>query len=539
MCRPIIRARRALLTLGLTVTLLLACEYQYIPAFLGGGGDVIGATTNTGAFPGTSGAQTTFTEDLIQARTFTSGTSVTTVSYLLDDLDGAEEIPAVDVLQRTPHGIDFNADGKIDPVVAYGEDQATIQILLSNPDSPVGTVDYTSLTLDSKRDMEDMADVAVGDIDRDGALDIVAAAQGAVWYFHHPTGQPTTALSAWGNPDPTDDLRERIDGSYALLSDAELQAIITQAIGPGVNLNDYIITIKQLYTNVELGDLDNDGDNDIAASRSFEITLTPRPSVPVEPIQIVDGDVLVFINPGFSTNGYSWDAVSIGAHERQTRLDRDGASGLLLYDLDSDGDLDVISSARDDNNVQVVWFENPVRNRVDNPGPGLAFDETWFQWRIGSVRDAWSIDIADLTADGRPDVVAIGGEQKQMLLFVQPTTGPARTYDWDTYVLMTFDSYEPRDIKAIDVDNDGALELITGSTNGAVRYFESPVDPTTTWNANIITDFDPPGDVGFLGYGDLDGDGDLDLITVLSSTEDNDNRLSWIRNDTIRLGAVE
>ena len=401
------------------IAICAGCEYQYIPRFLGGGGGI--ATYSGNAFPISGQA---FTENLIQARTFTNGTSVCTVTYLLDDLNGADLINDGDVLWRTPFGVDFNADGRIDPVVGYGEDQAVLQILLSDPSSAVGTVSYTSLTLDSKRDMSDLADVAVGDIDRDGSLDIVAAAEAAVWYFHHPTGQPTTALSAWGNPDPNDELHERIDGSYSMLTDAELQAIITQAVGPGVNLDDYIVTIEQLYTNVEIGDLDNDGDNDIAASRSFVLTLTPKPDVPADPLQIVDGDVFAFINPGFATGGNNWASISVGSHERQTRLDRDGATGLLLFDLDADGDLDVISAARKDNNVQVAWFENPVQNRVGAPGAALSAEGGWNQWRIGSVRDAWSIDVADLTGDGRPDVVATGGEQMQMLLYEQPATGP-------------------------------------------------------------------------------------------------------------------
>lgn len=313
------------LCLCLISVLVLACECAYIPEFLGGGyvSSQASASGVGGAFP----ADGAFTDNLIQARTFTDGTAVTTVTYLLDDLGGGDQIDATDVLFRTPFGIDFNGDGKIDPVVGYGEFQAVIQILLSDPASPAGEVSYTSLTLDSKRDMEDLADVAVGDIDRDGALDIVAAAEGSLWYFHHPTGQPTTNLPGWGNPDPNDPLRERIDASFMLLTDAELQAIITQALGPGVNLDDYIVTIEQLYTNVEIGDLDNDGDNDVAASRSFIVMLTPKPDVPVEPLQIFDGDVLAFINPGFATNGYNWAAISVGRHERQTRLDRDVPAG--------------------------------------------------------------------------------------------------------------------------------------------------------------------------------------------------------------------
>jgi hypothetical protein len=511
--------------------LIFACEPQYIPEWLGGGWGR-SKSPSTGSFTGGGRA---FTEELVQARTFTNGTAVTTVTHLLNDADGSDLISDSDVLLRKPFGIDFNGDGKIDPVVGYGGEQAVIQILLSDPDTPRGSVKYTSLTLDSKRDMKNLTDVAVGDIDRDGALDIVAAAEEAVWYFHHPSDQPTTVLSAWGNPDPNDELRERIDASYTTLSDSEILSIITQAVGPGVNINDYIVTVEQRYSNVQVGDLDNDGDADVVASRAFIMNFTPRPEVPVEAIQIVDGDVTAFINPGFATTGHNWTAISVGVHERQTRLDRDGATGLLLYDLDGDGDLDVISAAGKDNNAQVAWFENPVENRPGAPGPGLLADVPWTQWRIGSVRDAWSIDVADLTGDGRPDVVATGGEQQQMLLFVQPDTGPARSYDWDTYVLVTFEAFQPHDVKVVDVDSDGVLEIVVGGTEGAVRYFENTGDATEPWHAVVVTDFKSGGDVGWLGYGDVDGDGDYDLVAVITTDEDNDSRVSWIRNETIAL----
>lgn len=466
-----------------------------------------GATVNSNLF--SNGA---FTEELIQARTFTDGTAVTTTTYLAGDKT------------RKVLGVDFNGDGKVDPVVAYGKDQAVMQILLSS--GVPGQVQYTSLTLDSKRDMEDLADVAVGDIDGDGRLDLVGAAKGSLWYFHHPSSGDTKDLAAWGNTDPLDDLNERIDASNNDLTDSELTALIAAAVGPGVNLDDYIVTISQLYTHAEIADMDGDGDNDVIASRLFEILLTPKPDIPVVPLRITDGDVIVYENPGFAVNGHNWTAHSIGKHERQTnRLDRDGATGLLAYDIDGDGDLDVISAARDDNNVQLAWFENP----------GVLNDTTsWTQWRIGSVRDAQGVELIDADGDGKIDVVATGGKQKQMVLFLQPKETPKRTYDWDTYVIAQFESFEPRDVKAIDIDNDGKLELIVGGDNGALRYFKPGADVTKPWTPVVIADFDPAGEVGLLGYGDLDADGDVDLVAVINNEEDDDERVVWVRNDLIK-----
>jgi hypothetical protein len=155
------------------------------------------------------------------------------------------------------------------------------------------------------------------------------------------------------------------------------------------------------------------------------------------------------------------------------------------------------------------------------------------QHRIGSVRGAFTIDVADLTGDGRVDVVATSPTQMQMTLYVQPENVSDRGYDWYTTPIVNFESYEPRSVKAIDVDNDGTLELVVGGTNGAVRYFKPTLNPLDEWEGHLVVTFDPPGDVGLLGYGDLDGDGDTDVVAVISGEDVNADRVSWIRNELV------
>ncbi len=499
------KCHTAILTLPLLIA--ISCAPEYRPCWFGG--DCGGSS---GFVAGVFTLGDAFSEQVIQQRTFIEGTVVTTVTHRADDMD------------RQAILLDFNGDGKVDPVVGYHQEQiGIIQILLSYGD--VGSVQYFPLTLDGgENQWDNFLDVAAGDIDGDGNLDLVAATRDGVVYLRHPTDPDHThVLSEWGAE--TGEL-ELIEGTSNWITADEINALIESAVGAGGNAEHYLATVEQGHTSTEIADLDNDGYNDIAASRQLSVYLTPKPDYDSLPtIQIVAGSIQVLINPHGARDGQGWTGYLVGYHERHEVLDREGARDLRAYDVDDDGDLDLISTAATDANVQVAWFENP-----GGPGP-INPSADWPQHRIGSVRGAFTIDVADVTGDGRADVIATSPEQMQVVLFVQPASVADRGYDWYTAAIVNFESFEPRSVKAIDIDADGTLELVVGGTEGAVRYFDPPSIPTNIWEGRVILTFDPPGEVGLLGYGDLDADGDADIVGVVSSGEADANRVSWIRND--------
>jgi hypothetical protein len=489
----------------------VSCAPEARPWFLGG---TWGESTTTQNVFTSSLSGAAFTEVLIQGRTFTEGRVVRTATHRVQDK------------ARTPIMVDFNRDGRVDPVVGYTEnDRGIVQILLSY--GATGTTQFASLTLDGgENQWRELSDVAVADIDNDGSLDLIIATGDGIAYLHHPSDRDHThVLSEWGQA--TGEL-ELIAGTTDSLSATELQSLIATNLGTsGADPNNYTASVQQGYTHVEVGDFNNDGLNDIAATRRLEVSLQPKTGVDVPELTIATGSLQVLLSPGATANGQYWTGIAIGQHERHATFDREGATDLRLVDMDGDGYLDLVTAAASDNNVQIAWFENP------GASGGLDPTATWVQHRIGSIQGPVALEVADLTGDGRPDVVAVSPVQMQLVLFVQPEEGPARGYDWYTTPLVTFESVEPRSVVALDVDNDGQLELVMGGSIGAVRYFSRPTQVTDPWTAHSILTFDPPGAVGLLGFGDLDGDGDVDLVAVVTGDSPAADRVSWIRNELV------
>ena len=180
------------------------------------------------------------------------------------------------------------------------------------------------------------------------------------------------------------------------------------------------------------------------------------------------------------------------------------------HDMDSDGDMDLVATDRTGPGRGALWLENPWR--------ATSMTEAWIGHRIGPMGDyeAMHNAIADLDGDGRDDVlVAVKGGP---IRFHRRTGAFPAT--WETREIeMPPQSGTGKSVKVVDIDLDGRLDLVVGcehATEGKIGVFwlSHLVGPTDTrWSAHSIS-----GPEGFIydliQLTDLDGDGDLDLVTL-------------------------
>ena len=182
---------------------------------------------------------------------------------------------------------------------------------------------------------------------------------------------------------------------------------------------------------------------------------------------------------------------------------------LVAYDMDGDGAVDIVASDRKGPRSGVLWFQNM---------PGSA---AWPARRIGpeAEHEAMFLDIADLDGDGIEDIVlAVRGGPIQFF-----RRGSARGGNWRAHDIDIPDGFGTgKAVKVGDMDLDGKPDLVFSCENAdgdlsGVGLLRHSGDPTAAqW---VVTDVGGPEGEKFdrVELVDLDGDGDLDIITCEES----------------------
>ena len=330
------------------------------------------------------------------------------------------------------------------------------------------------------------ASVNLGDVNGDGALDVVVA-NGRHW-----PGQNRVYLNdgraAFTLARP---LGEEEAGSYAVpFADFDGDGDLDVAVG-----NDRTRNLVFL----------NDGTGRFEAGATFGVPSSTRSLTLAD----LDGDgrtdILVvnrgrqnFIFAGTGSGGFG-DGVPFGAGD-------DSTIDVAAADLDGDGDLDLVLANRDGGANAIHWNDGGDFERVSAYGTGS--DETR------------GVAVGDVDGDGHVDIVAANIGEANAVYFGDAAGGFGRSVPFGRDDDLSYA------VRLADLDLDGDLDVVVANVNGKnAVYFNRGDDGGRSGGA--ARGVDAPGFREFrfgcedcstygVAVGDLNGDGFPEIVTANS-----------------------
>ncbi len=183
-----------------------------------------------------------------------------------------------------------------------------------------------------------------------------------------------------------------------------------------------------------------------------------------------------------------------------------GADGVKLRDVNADGRLDLTTG----------WEEGGLTRVYLHPGPERVRD-AWPAVTIGKTRSVEDAAFVDLDRDGRHDVVSCC-EGKQRSVFVHWSPAREKLLDPNAWKQQAIPASQDRMMWMfaipMQIDSGGPIELVAaGKGKGAqIGWFEIPQDGRAIdryrWHPVSAA-----GWIMSLFARDMDGDGDLDIVT--------------------------
>ncbi len=387
-------------------------------------------------------------------------------------------------------------------------------------------------------------DMQVGDVDNDGDLDAIIPKgyyKGeSVWWYENPRPNGDPTVDAWvehsiGTAGAHDVAVGDVNG------DGKLDVVVREG-----NVTLFLQTtpdswVQKLVSprSVEgtaLGDIDRDGDLDIVIN-SYWLENPAPTGDPIndnwvehlvdagQPVEVgahvadinEDGRLDILYSPAESENNHlSWyeapeDPKSGIWVEHIIDATISYAHTFKTADMDLDGDLDVVTaemhqSATDE--VSVYY----------NQGDGLS----WSQ-QIVATTGSHNIRLADIGNDGDIDIVGANWHGDTPLEMWQNELNPKLPLNsWQRHVIDAERPWRGLLITSADMDGDNQKDIVTGGW-----WYKNPGQVAGDWTRNAFGD----SLKNMAAVYDFDGDNDMDVLGTGGEGSASNHDFAWARND--------